>query len=182
MAFRNTRRRRLHVKEICDERRRRASDDHQRVGRAMVAHQAVLVFNVLGWSGFARSDVPQTLTAEERERDADAGGELFDEYCGINDVNYMEYYHDAQISKERVAEPVQPWVLHAGASEPAERLFFRSAPRCCTSSGGWTTCPMSLRAGGDAVGHVLLQLRSFSRCRTVWAIDQLFPIMPIIVE
>ena len=27
---------------------------------------------------------------------------LFDTFCGINDQNFMEYYHDAQISKDAV--------------------------------------------------------------------------------
>ena len=58
----------FHVKEICDQ----CGVEHPTIisesGRAMVAHHSVLVFNVLGWSGFARFDVPtKHVTPEERE-------------------------------------------------------------------------------------------------------------------
>src|SRR5207253_4402214 len=85
----------FHVKEICDQ----AEVDHPTIisesGRAMVAHHSVLIFNVLGWSGFARFDVPQTISADERAHMPMPVVNLFDTYCGINDSNYMEYYHDA---------------------------------------------------------------------------------------
>ena len=49
----------FHVKEICDQ----ANVEHPTIisesGRAMVAYHSVLVFNVLGWSGFTRFDLPQ---------------------------------------------------------------------------------------------------------------------------
>src|SRR3954469_25411787 len=84
----------FHVKEICDE----AGVEHPTIisesGRAMVAYHSVLVFNVLGWSGFARFDVPETLTVEERDQMPAPVVNLFDEFQGINDQNYMEYYHD----------------------------------------------------------------------------------------
>src|SRR5690606_46725 len=57
----------FHVKEICD----RAGVEHPTIisesGRAMVAYHSVLVFNVLGSSGFNRFELPQTLSAKERK-------------------------------------------------------------------------------------------------------------------
>src|SRR5204862_4266379 len=81
----------FHIKEICDE----AGVEHPTIisesGRAMVAHHSVLFFIVLGWSGFARFDVPQELTADERDQMPAPVVNLFDTFCGINDFNYMEY-------------------------------------------------------------------------------------------
>src|SRR3954464_1124354 len=83
-----------HIKEICD----RAGVDHPTIisesGRAMVAYHSVLVFNVIGWSGFARFDIPEVLTPEQR-RDLPAPVvNLFDTFLGVNEQNFMEYYHD----------------------------------------------------------------------------------------
>src|SRR5258705_1187226 len=56
----------FHIKEICDQ----CGVDHPTIisesGRAMVAYHSVLVFNVLGWSGFARFELPAELTPEQR--------------------------------------------------------------------------------------------------------------------
>src|SRR5678815_2003902 len=90
----------FHVKEICDQ----AGVDHPTIvsesGRAMVAYHSVLVFNVLGWSGFKRFDLPNTLAAEQRAAMPAPVLNLFDAYVGINESNCTEYYHDAQIAKD----------------------------------------------------------------------------------
>src|SRR5438270_9775578 len=70
----------FHVKEICDE----SGVPHPTIisesGRAMVAHHSVLVFNVLGWSGFARFDLPQELTEQDRNEMPGPVVNLFDEF------------------------------------------------------------------------------------------------------
>src|SRR5829696_7647971 len=85
----------FHVKEICDQ----AGVEHPTIisesGRAMVAYHSVLVFNVLGWSGFARFDLPETLTPQERREMPQPVINLFETFRDIDDNNYMEYYHDA---------------------------------------------------------------------------------------
>ena len=55
-------------------------------GRAMVAYHSVLVFNVLGWSGFARFDLPRNLAAEQRQHTPAPVVNLFDTYAGVNDA------------------------------------------------------------------------------------------------
>src|SRR5208282_6274775 len=54
------------IKNVCDE----AEVPHPTIfsesGRAMVAYHSVLVFDVLGWSGFERFDLPSTLAPEQR--------------------------------------------------------------------------------------------------------------------
>src|SRR5688500_2429434 len=55
-----------HIHEISDQ----AGVPHPIIisesGRAMVAYHSVLIFNVLGWSGFARFALPRELTPGER--------------------------------------------------------------------------------------------------------------------
>jgi arginine decarboxylase len=74
----------FHIKEICDQ----TGVDHPTIisesGRALAAYHSVLVFNVLGWSGFARFDLPRELTDKEREELPAPVVNLFDAFRGIN--------------------------------------------------------------------------------------------------
>ncbi len=114
----------FHVKEICDH----AGVEHPTIvsesGRAMVAYHSVLVFNVLGWSGFARFDLPQVLSEEQRRTMPGPVVNLFDTYVGVNDQNFMEYYHDAQISKDSVLSLFNLGYCNLEDRSLAERLFF----------------------------------------------------------
>src|SRR4051812_37054642 len=114
----------FHIKEICEQ----AGVEHPTIvsesGRAMVAYHSVLVFNVLGWSGFKRFDLPNTLSPQER---ADLPGpvlNLFDTYVGINDSNCTEYYHDAQIAKDMVLNLFNLGYCSLEHRSLAERLFW----------------------------------------------------------
>src|SRR6185295_9919835 len=114
----------FHIKEICDQ----AGVMHPTIisesGRAMVAYHSVLVFNVLGWSGFARFDLPSHLTPEERQQLPAPVVNLYDTYCGINESNLTEYYHDAQISKDAVLNLFSLGYCTLEQRSLAERLFF----------------------------------------------------------
>src|SRR5207248_6997946 len=57
----------FHVKELRDQAGVEDPNIYSESGRAMVAYHSVLVFNILGWSGFARFDVPQELSKQDRE-------------------------------------------------------------------------------------------------------------------
>src|SRR5215208_5045662 len=77
----------FHIKEICD----RAGVDHPTIisesGRAMVAYHSVLVFNIIGWSGFARFDLPNELTDDQRRALPAPVVNLFDTFLGVNEQN-----------------------------------------------------------------------------------------------
>src|SRR3954454_4927969 len=90
----------LHIKEICDQ----AAVAHPTIisesGRAMVAYHSVLAFNVIGWSGFARFDLPTNLAADQRAALPGPVQNLYDAYVGVNTANFTEYYHDAQLARD----------------------------------------------------------------------------------
>ncbi len=65
----------FHVKEICDQKQVEHPTIISESGRAMVAYHSVLVFNVLGWSGFERFDVPDHSCRRAAGRHAGAGGQ-----------------------------------------------------------------------------------------------------------
>ena len=170
----------FHVKEICDE----AGVDHPTIisesGRAMVAHHSVLIFNVLGWSGFARFDVPQILTPVQREQMPTPVVNLFDTYCGINEQNYMEYYHDAQISKDAVLNLFSLGYCSLENRSVAERLFFAICAKVLHIIRRMDYVPDEFENLEAMLSDTYFCNYSiFQSMPDSWAIDQLFPIMPI---
>jgi len=170
----------FHVKEICDH----AGVEHPTIisesGRAMVAHHSVLVFNVLGWSGFARFDVPQQLSETERAELPTPVVNLFDTFTGINDTNFMEYYHDAQISKDAVLNLLSLGYCALEHRSLAEKLFFGICSRVLHIIRKMDYVPDEFE-GLEAMlsDTYFCNYSIFQSMPDSWAIDQLFPIMPI---
>jgi len=124
--------------------------------------------------------VPQTLTAEERELMPTPVVNLFDEYCGINDVNYMEYYHDAQISKDAVLNLFSLGYCTLEHRSLAERLFFAICAKVLYIIRRMDYVPDEFE-GLEAMlsDTYFCNYSIFQSMPDSWAIDQLFPIMPI---
>ena len=170
----------FHVKEICDA----AGIEHPTIisesGRAMVAHHSVLVFNVLGWSGFARFDVPDAITAEQREQMPQPVANLFDTFAGLTDANFMEYYHDAQISRDAVLNLFNLGYCSLEHRSLAERLFYAICSKVLTIIRKLEYVPDEFE-GLEAMlsDTYFCNYSIFQSMPDSWAIDQLFPIMPI---
>src|SRR6185295_11174219 len=81
-----------HLQTVCDE----AKVPHPTIisesGRAIVAQHSVLVFNVLGVSGFGDETMPKTPGAEMEQPLVD----LIETYGSLTSRNALESYHDAQ--------------------------------------------------------------------------------------
>ncbi len=170
----------FHVKEICDQ----CGVDHPTIisesGRAMVAHHSVLIFNVLGWSGFARFDVPKALSPEERGNLPAPVLNLFDTFSGINDQNFMEYYHDAQISKDAVLNLFSLGYCSLEQRSLAERLFYAICSKVLQIIRKLDYVPDEFEGLESMLSDTYFCNYSiFQSMPDSWAIDQLFPIMPI---
>jgi arginine decarboxylase len=170
----------FHVKEICDQ----AEVEHPIIisesGRAMVAYHSVLVFNVLGWSGFARFDVPRELTNGDRAEMPQPVVNLFDTFRDINESNFMEYYHDAQISKDAVLNLFSLGYCTLEHRSLAERLFFAICSKVLNIIRKMDYVPDEFQ-GLEAMlsDTYFCNMSIFQSIPDSWAIDQLFPIMPI---
>ncbi len=170
----------FHIKEICDK----ASVEHPIIisesGRAMVAYHSVLVFNVIGWSGFARFDIPHTITDEQRAAMPTPVQNLVDSYRDVNDSNYMEYYHDAQLAKDSVLSLFNLGYCSLEHRSLAERLFFGTCFKILQIIRKLDYVPDEFR-GLEAMlsDTYFCNYSIFQSMPDSWAIDQLFPIMPI---
>jgi len=170
----------FHLQNVCEE----TKTPHPRIisesGRAMAAHHSVLIFDVLGWSGFKRFELPSRFT------EADLGDmpipvrTLAESYVAINDDNYSEYYHDAQVARDQALMLFNLGYCSIEHRGLAERLFFS----ICTS------VLQIVRQEDDipeefASLQILLSDIYFCNCSIFqslpdhWAIDQTFPVLPI---
>ena len=169
-----------HIKEISDQ----AGVEHPTIisesGRAMVAYHSVLVFNVLGWSGFARFELPQDLPPQQRAEMPVPVVQLFDTFCGINETNYAEYYHDAQLAKDAVLNLFNLGYCSLSQRSLAERLFFGICSKCLNIVRKLEYVPEEFE-GLEAMlsDTYFCNYSVFQSMPDSWAIDQLFPIMPI---
>jgi len=170
----------FHVKEICD----RAGVDHPTIisesGRAMVAHHSVLIFNVLGWSGFNRFELPTEFSPEDREKMPAPVQHLLDTYLGISEQNFMEYYHDAQISKDAVLNLFNLGYCSLEHRSLAEKLFFAICFKVLGTIRKMEYVPDEFEGLESMMSDTYFCNYSiFQSMPDSWAIDQLFPIMPI---
>ena len=170
----------FHIKEICDEK----EVDHPIIlsesGRAMVAYHSVLVFNVIGWSGFKRFDLPAELSVDQREDLPAPVVTLFDAYVGVNENNCQEYYHDAQIARDAVLNLFSLGYCSLQDRSLAERLFFGICNRILTLSRKLPYIPEEFETLEQTLSDTFFcNLSIFQSIPDSWAIDQLFPIMPI---
>jgi arginine decarboxylase len=145
-------------------------------GRAVVAHHAMLVTEVLGNSGF---DVPPMADGVP-ENSPPVVKNLLAAFRDVTNKNLMETYHDATEYKDEVLTLFSLGHLTLEQRVLAENLF-------------WSICHKILRIAKDAgeLGEELETLEhmlsdtyfcNFSIFQSLpdsWAIDQLFPVMPI---
>jgi arginine decarboxylase len=170
----------FHIKDICDQ----AGVPHPTIisesGRAMVAYHSVLAFNVIGWSGFDRFDLPQTLTREQREQMPAPVVHLFDTYTGITDANFVEYYHDAQLARESVLSLFNLGYCSLENRSLAERLFFGICSKALRIVRKLDYVPEEFRGLELTLSDTYFcNMSIFQSMPDSWAIDQLFPVMPL---
>jgi arginine decarboxylase len=170
----------FHVKEICDQKGVEHPTVISESGRAMVAYHSVLVFNIIGWSGFARFDLPESLSPDERKDLPGPVNNLFETYAGVNDQNFMEYYHDAHVSRDAVLNLFSLGYCTLEQRSLAERLFFGICSKVLHIIRKLDYVPDEFQ-GLEAMlsDTYFCNYSIFQSMPDSWAIDQLFPIMPI---
>ena len=145
-----------HIQTVCDE----AGVPHPTIvsesGRAVVAYHSVLVFNVLGVSGFGDETLPKPPNADELEQPLI---DLTETYNNLTARNALESYHDAQQALDMALN------LFSGGYLPLEQRVprrdallgdLREAAAARAADGRGARGSAEPRRG--AVGHLLLQL------------------------
>jgi arginine decarboxylase len=144
-------------------------------GRAIASHQSVLVFDVLGVSTVP-NDEPEPLQPGE----ALIIRNLYETYQSINVDNYQEAYHDATQFKEEAISVFNFGYLSLTERARAERLYWACCRKILEITRQQEYVPDDLEDLEKIMASIYyVNLSVFQSAPDSWAIDQLFPIMPI---
>jgi arginine decarboxylase len=164
-----------HIENVCDE----AEVPHPTIisesGRAIAAYHSVLVFNVLGVSGFGDdsfSPVPED--AEQPLID------LQETYRSLSSKNLLESFHDAQQALDAALNLFSLGYLPLAQRSQAETLYWAICKRLHRMAKELDYFPEELEAlDGMLSDTYFCNFSLFQSMPDSWAVKQLFPIMPI---
>ena len=175
------------IVEVCDD----AGVEHPHIvsesGRALTAHHSLLAFNVLGVSEAADQDAADAAATEggapEFELPEDAPNVLWNlrETCtSVTRKNVLEAYHDAVQLRDEAATMFNLGYLGLKQRALAERLFWATCRRVLRIVRAMPLVPEELEHLERSMADTYFC--NFSLFQSVpdhWAINHLFPIMPI---
>jgi arginine decarboxylase len=168
-----------HVKDICDK----ANEPHPTIvsesGRAMVAYHAVMVFDVIGWSGFQRFSLP-TLSDEEREALPTPVKMLAVAHDTINEKNVGELFHDIEADRRQMEDLFRLGYCSLKDRALGEKFYFATASKILRIAKQMEDFPTEFDHLESMLSDTYFcNMSIFQSMPDSWAIDQLFPIMPI---
>ncbi len=145
-------------------------------GRAVVAHHSVLVVNVIGVSAAAAMDTPE----EPKADDHILVHELWDTYKAVSRKTLRECYHDVLEHREQVLQLFNLGHLSLAQRAVCERLFWASCKRMLDFASRMPRVPEELKVLEQLLCDTLFcNFSMFQSIPDAWAVNQLFPIMPI---
>lgn len=163
------------VKEACEEKGLIVPTLVSESGRAIASHQSVLVFDVLG-----TSDVSFEIPAPAQEQEHLIIRNLYETYQSIRVENYQETYHDATQFKEEAISLFGFGYLSLTERARAERLYWACCRKIQAIVRQQEYVPDDLEDLEKIMSSIYyINLSVFQSAPDSWAIDQLFPIMPI---
>ena len=163
------------IKEACDERKLAVPTLVSESGRALTSHQSVLVFDVL-----STSEVPSGVPEPVQETEHLIIRNLYETYESITVENYQEAYHDATQFKEEAISLFNFGYVSLPERARAERLYWVCCEKILTIARQQEYVPDDLEDLEKIMASIYyINLSVFQSAPDTWAIDQLFPIMPI---
>ena len=165
-----------HIQSVCDE----AGVPHPTIvsesGRAIVAYHSVLVFNVLGVSGFGEEEVPTTADPEWEQPVTD----LIETYNHLTARNALEAFHDAQQALDMALSLFSGGYLPLQQRSMAENLFWAICTKLQRIAQTMVEVPEDLQHLDEQLSDTYFcNFSLFQSIPDSWAIKQLFPVMPI---
>src|SRR5687767_5019340 len=166
-----------HVQSVCDE----AAVKHPTIisesGRAVVAYHSVLVFNVLGVSGFSEDVTPNGDQSDDVEQPL---VDLRETYQNLTARNALESYHDAQQALDMALNLFNGGYLPLEQRPQAETLYWAISSKLRKIVQAMDDVPEELQGLDDALADTYFcNFSLFQSIPDSWAIKQLFPVMPI---
>ncbi len=165
-----------HIQSICDE----AEVPHPVIvsesGRAVVAYHSMLVFNVLGVTGFGDGDSLPEIPEEVEQPLKD----LKETLRGLSNKNLLESFHDAQQALDSALNLFSLGYLPLQQRSWAESIYWLICRRIQKLGKELDYFPEELEGlDGLLSDTYFCNFSLFQSMPDSWAVKQLFPIMPI---
>ncbi len=164
------------IQELCDGAKIAHPTIVSESGRAVVAHHAMVVLEVLGVSEFdvgrLPDKAPDGATAVVRN--------LADTYRDVTRKNFLESYHDALEYKDECLTLFALGHLSLEERVLAEEFFWGTCQKILRITRDLIEVPEDLEGLEKALSDTYFcNFSMFQSLPDSWAIDQLFPILPI---
>ncbi|QDT06051.1 Biosynthetic arginine decarboxylase [Rubripirellula lacrimiformis] len=166
-----------HVQTVCDE----ASVPHPTLvsesGRSIAAQHSMLVMDVLGVTAQGKVQSEPIELPESYEQPVH---DLWMSHISLNASNIQEVFHDAQVSLDLCMNLFSGGYLPLEQRVAAENLYFAICHGIQEIGASLGELPEELRHLDRMLSDIYFANFSlFQSMPDSWAIDQLFPIMPI---
>ncbi|HHW22162.1 MAG TPA: biosynthetic arginine decarboxylase [Clostridiaceae bacterium] len=145
-------------------------------GRTTVAYYSVLLFNVLDVEKFTEYDLPEKLDSGLPEQIKN----LYDVYRNISMKNLQECYNDALYYRDEIRDLFKHGKISLRQRAFAEKIFWNTMHQIARVKTKLKHAPPELEDIESAIADIYYcNFSVFQSIPDSWAIDQLFPIMPM---
>src|SRR5689334_12908017 len=165
-----------YIADVCNAEKVAHPDIISESGRAVVAHHSVLIVEVFGSIGKIR---PGDFF-QYSESESPLVRELLDIRKNLPKLNKLEAYHDALERKEDAQHMFTLGMMDLPEKAKIENLYWEISHEVVESYKGQPYAPEEIRKLEDSLGdQYLCNFSVFQSLLDHWALEQLFPIMPI---
>lgn len=145
-------------------------------GRSLAAHHSVLVFEVLETATLSSWDPEEEIN----ERDHELVRELYFLWNNVTQPRMLETWHDAQQIREEALDRFSLGLIDLKTRAQIERLFWSVARKVYQIVSSMKHVPDELKQISRILSDkYFCNFSLFQSLPDAWAIDQIFPIMPI---
>ncbi|MGH8680770.1 MAG: biosynthetic arginine decarboxylase [Burkholderiales bacterium] len=145
-------------------------------GRATVAYSSVLLFNILDVTRFEPGEVPEP----SREGEHELIGNLRHSLQSINPRNLQECYNDAVYYREEIRELFKRGQIRLRELSLAEDIFLEIVRGIVRELHDVRRVPPGLDGLEQSLSDIYYgNFSVFQSLPDVWAIEQIFPVMPV---
>ncbi len=145
-------------------------------GRSLAAHHSVLVIDVLETASLP--EMPEEF--EATEEDHPLVKELYNIWCNINPKRMLEDWHDAEQIREESLELFSHGIVDLQTRAEIEAMYWSVCHEVNTIAKSMKHVPDELRSLDKLLADkYFCNFSLFQSLPDSWAIDQLFPIVPL---
>ncbi|MCS2813016.1 biosynthetic arginine decarboxylase [Bacteroides ovatus] len=145
-------------------------------GRALTAHHSVLIFEVLETATLPEWDDEEEIAPDAHE----LVQELYGIWDSLNQNKMLEAWHDAQQIREEALDLFSHGIVDLKTRAQIERLYWSITREINQIAAGLKHAPDEFRGLSKLLADkYFCNFSLFQSLPDSWAIDQIFPIMPI---